>query len=350
MFTATQAVFGLSIGLTFVEMVYFYCKKVRGEHSEVSEKTGKPRVNKRGVRCLGFCSVVLTVLAIALGVTQFEDQGCLERWFVDKERNCKSCTLYFGEECLGCASSAKCDTCKPGYFFASQNDTQRGIVAETEIRCRPCAEFFGEFCLECTQTQCTVSAQKSAFLDAKGLVIECSSIPNCAPDSCDAKGCTACNAGFYLDANRQCQACGGAIPNCKTCSSATVCTSCAFNYLKVSEKKERCECDPSQVPNSILNPQTGFCECLKAGEFMHANHGCLQCDYLVPGCSSCSQVAWNSGISLDTGRLAGPQGAAVYLSCNKCTTNDRFVKITLNPKIAVEGFNYAAPTFAALPP
>lgn len=70
--------------------------------------------------------------------------------FVDEDILCKDCVVFFGQECLACSSSARCDTCASGYFFAEVDDESRGIVAATEIRCRPCQDFFGEFCSECT--------------------------------------------------------------------------------------------------------------------------------------------------------------------------------------------------------
>ena len=42
-----------------------------------------------------------------------------------------------------------------GYFWANNNDTVTGIVAENEIRCRPCSDYFGTLCEECEQTGCT---------------------------------------------------------------------------------------------------------------------------------------------------------------------------------------------------
>mmetsp|Transcript_14947 Transcript_14947/g.18819 ORF Transcript_14947/g.18819 Transcript_14947/m.18819 type:complete len:203 (+) Transcript_14947:159-767(+) len=98
-----------SASFSLIELVYYYCMKVKGVNVEIDRKTQKPHANQKFVRGYGFCSVVMAALAIGVGFSAFDEQGCLDRWFVHDENICTSCTLYFGEECLDCTSSAKCD-------------------------------------------------------------------------------------------------------------------------------------------------------------------------------------------------------------------------------------------------
>ena len=94
--------------------------------------------------------MVLVVAAVIIGFNVFDEQGCQQNWFVEDENICKSCTVHFGDECLLCTDSSKCEECQVGFFWASEDDPQRGIIASSEIRCRTCQEQWGEFCEECT--------------------------------------------------------------------------------------------------------------------------------------------------------------------------------------------------------
>ena len=74
---------------------------------------------------------------------------------------------------------------------------------------------------------------------------------------------------------------------------------------------------------------------------MHEKFGCHSCNYLIPGCSGCSQVNWNSGIELDSTRLG--VNKASFLTCDKCTGDERFVSINLSPTSNIPApVNYAA--------
>lgn len=84
---------------------------------------------------------------------------------------------------------------------------------------------------------------------------------------------------------------------------------------------------------------------------MDATHGCLTCQYMIQGCTSCSIVNWNTGLQLDHVRKYGPGTPnRDYLVCNSCNNDDRFVEINLDASIAVAGFDYtAAITSTGLP-
>lgn len=152
-------------------------------------------------------------------------------------------------------------------------------------------------------------------------------IKNCADSSCSATGCTACKEGYYLNAvNGTCDLCSDAIPYCSACSSATQCTACSHESFIVSDAGA-CICDNAGKEETMIrNETTGFCSCTD-GLFMDLNHGCLTCDYMIPGCRSCSQASWNSSIPLDNARMSGPDSDPVFLTCDACSTSERYVFI-----------------------
>lgn len=109
--TYAELTFIASAALTLIEIVYFYFMKVKGINLEVNVTTGKPRAKNKFVRGFGFCTVLFAAIAVITGIYSYDDQGCLDKWFVDETNLCKSCTLFFGEECLDCADSTKCTQC-----------------------------------------------------------------------------------------------------------------------------------------------------------------------------------------------------------------------------------------------
>lgn len=72
----------------------------------------------------------------------------------------------------------------------------------------------------------------------------------------------------------------------------------------------------------------GFCQC-NNGFHLVEGLGCVDCQYLIPGCNSCSDVAWNSGIVLDSDRVFG--GAKTgSVTCDSCFDDARFVEIDID--------------------
>ena len=63
-----------------------------------------------------------------------------------------------------------------------------------------------------------------------------------------------------------------------------------------------------------MDTNTGACEC-DSGYFM-TDKGCRTCEYMIPGCTECDMVSYNTGLPLF--------GAATfidenqYLSCFEC--------------------------------
>lgn len=81
-------------------------------------------------------------------------------------------------------------------------------------------------------------------------------------------------------------------------------------------------------------------------DFMHAEYGCHSCNYLLPGCTSCSAVKWNTGIALDADRLGTD---TPFMTCNDCKGDERFVNINLDTSVKISGFDYAKADFTKLP-
>ena len=101
-----------------------------------------------------------------------------------------------------------------------------------------------------------------------------------------------------------------------------------------------------------LDETTGLCSC-EDGYHMHPTHGCLKCDYMIPGCRTCSEAYWNTGISLDTIRMYGPDvegcNSAKYLTCDQCELAERFVQIELDDTVEIDDFDYEHIDYANLP-
>ena len=163
------------------------------------------------VKLIGYVSILLAICAIITGLLVFEEQKCLDRWFIDDNNViCKDCSVYFGQECLSCNSTA-CETCESGYFFATQDQNYTNIdlviEATNENRCRLCTEVFGSSCIECNQTQCTqIDETSNSFIDSDGQVAVCTKVENCADTGCSNDGCIECEEGFFVNAGA-CTAC-----------------------------------------------------------------------------------------------------------------------------------------------
>lgn len=125
-----------------------------------------------------------------------------------------------------------------------------------------------------------------------------------------ATGCTECQSGFYLDEG-QCKSCNSALPGCKQCLNADVCTMCASEFLTIDAG--RCICRDG-VPNQIQNMNTGACEC-RDGYYMTAT-GCLTCEYMIPYCEQCSISSQRTGLELYG--EATFLDSKMYLTCDEC--------------------------------
>ena len=319
-------------------MTVYHFARVQGTNYEVQKETNRPIVSSALAKQCGCLSILLAVVAIVLGTQAFDEKFCLEKWFIDQDVVCIDCSVIFGEECLGCTNSTMCSNCTVGFFWASNNDTTFGIVAETEIRCRTCAAHFGEECTACNQTQCTNST--GGYIDGDGQVVECTLVDNCADEECSLDGCSACAEGYYLDADGQCALCGDAISGCVSCSSETVCLACGIEGLTVSEDESACVCDKTDRPNAVFDAVAGTCSCA-AGYHLHPTLGCSPCKYHVPGCFECAETEEDTGIPLDFYRMYGPDATATYLDCASCELAERFVSYPAGGQVKCESCQVA---------
>jgi len=117
---------------------------------------------------------------------------------------------------------------------------------------------------------------------------------------------------------------------CTACSNATTCTACFNKKWLVDPITNSCKCNSTGYEHMTTNAQ-GFCRC-DVGYHLKEDFGCAKCQYLIPGCSSCSEVLWDSGIKLDTTRMYGLNKTNNYVTCNSCVVNERFVQINLDAK------------------
>ena len=68
-----KAAFRLCALLTIIEMCFFYCSKATGVNPEINQQTNKPHAKNKFVRGFGFCSILLTAVAVVVGVFAFKD-------------------------------------------------------------------------------------------------------------------------------------------------------------------------------------------------------------------------------------------------------------------------------------
>jgi hypothetical protein len=73
---------------------------------------------------------------------------------------------------------------------------------------------------------------------------------------------------------------------------------------------------------------TGSCTCA-AGYQLMPTLGCVECSYLIPGCFSCSEATYNTGLLLDNMRVNGVWEDVGYVTCDRCLIDERFVELNL---------------------
>ena len=138
-----------------------------------------------------------------------------------------------------------------------------GAVSETVVAETVCTLLHGENCIDCTK-----------------------------------EACTKCSSGFVLDQNA-CHSCALYIPNCKECSSTTICTSCLAGYKKEGDTCIPCEAGTySSIPSSTCLPceaqyysQEGATSCTPCPESMYSDTkapSCTSCSITWPGCTQCT--------------------------------------------------------------
>ena len=124
-----------------------------------------------------------------------------------------------------------CNYCEPGYIRNSDGTS-----------CNACSAG----CKECTGATCKTCADNRYLSSGQCLFCDTTSdgaISFCK--TCDGAACKTCLSGFFLDTGKKCQSCSDA---CLSCTSSTVCTSCAKGYSLKKEtvnKVDKATCVPS---------------------------------------------------------------------------------------------------------
>lgn len=100
----------------------------------------------------------------------------------------------------------------------------------------------------------------------------------------------------------------------------------------------------------MLDEDTGLCMC-EDGYHMHPTFGCLTCQYMIPGCASCSEVYWDTGIPLDNVRMHGPDSTSCdkSLTCNACQLSERYLKLSWDHVFSAKDFSYKSMNYFDLP-
>jgi proprotein convertase subtilisin/kexin type 5 len=172
----------------------------------------------------------------------------------------------------------------------------------------------------------------------------------------------ACNAGFVL-AGSQCLTCGSAIPNCLTCTSAVMCTSCESGYF-VDPITRLCLTCASAMPGCLTCSSSMACtSCDSAAQFglsgsvCTCNAGyvllgteCVTCGSAMPNCETCSSATIctscsssyfvNATTSQCSTCLNAMPGCLTCTSSSACTDCDIASQFTLSGTTCVCSTGY----------
>jgi len=248
-------------------------------------------------------AVIITSTSVFLGMFTFANQGCIEGSFVENGF-CKLCADYVDINCEKCDDRLECKQCKEGYF---------GLDRE----CIGCQNRFGKECQTCTAGGCNVCSD--GYFVSYGQCEECRFVEHCKKIDCSDTGCVECEDGYYLDEGI-CKACSQAISGCTLCESSDTCFACVSDYLFVEDGICKCR---EEGRNQETDEITGACFCTE-GYYM-TDKGCLNCEYLIPGCELCSLTEQNTGIPLYALASYFESPTQQYLDCDICS-HGRYVQ------------------------
>ena len=136
--------------------------------------------------------------------------------------------------------------------------------------CEPCAA--GDSC----------GCPAGTSSNGAGACVTCNKDADCADNQvCENKGTLAaqckaltCDADKYAE-NHECKSCSGAISNCATCSSSSVCTGCQPGYNVVNGKCELRDCGAGMY----LNMEDGQCySCSNGCKSCTGPDSCTECE------------------------------------------------------------------------
>lgn len=209
---------------------------------------------------------------------------------------CQGCT----SPCNSCTNATFCLTCLPGYFyyaFTCGTKCPSGYYADNSTNtcvscispCKTCLSLSA--CSSCSQgfwngTSCSNSCPSGQFGDSINFACaNCDS--SCLTCITTAFTCTSCISTLIFF-NRQCLSscpsrffnlsgtCRACVPPCYTCSSASICLSCSYNYLLNGSCSSSCPIGYYQSQASLT------CEaCLPSCFTCRSGTSCTSC---ISGC------------------------------------------------------------------
>lgn len=167
--------------------------------------------------------------------------------FYLRDGTCVACHA----SCATCSDSTYCNTCKTGYFNATNADYRTCVSCSTGCisctsasSCTTCATRYrlsasacvacSANCLQCTNSACTNCEDGYGLIS--GVCQICSNVAFGGTAGCQTCtvsvgliSCTKCSAGYYLTALGACQTCSSRFPNAALCTS-NVALQCQNDY------------------------------------------------------------------------------------------------------------------------
>jgi len=243
------------------------------------------------------CNACENVVGITLGT---QSNACLQC-----PSFCASCT----ESGL---QSTTCNLCMPGYFLSSG-------------QCSPCPNY----CLTCSPSAknptsgvcsaCMTGYTVNTLSPTSACLYwppECKSVNGLANTlyPTDVQ-CTSCNAGYYWDTVQNCDACNW---GCTTCSSFSICLTCAVGFVLQGSS-----CTPCSYGCDNCNSGVATCSSCMTNWGLQSTgfDSCTQCP---PNCLLCS--APGSCTTCDDGYYVSGTGCSVCPSnCETCTMSNNIL-------------------------
>lgn len=292
--------------------------------------------------CVG-CNAVYSCAACAIGCT-----SCTNSSF------CYSCTTGYyllnnvctpcSSNCLTCITNASyCTSCPQGYVINGTLCSNCQLVGGPTGTCNcPNGTYWSGFsCQNCitgcnicsSTTGCITCGSNSIYDPTKNICITPSD-PNCVAiyytSIAMPTTCKICAIDSYLDSNSSsCTLCSSKIPNCKSCSSNSICILCYTGYY--TNSASTCSACNISLPNCDTCSSTTKCDQCSLGYFWNSSlSACVACGY---GCSVCSNTSscliCGNGFTFINGSCQlCPPGCATcltYLNCTSCTSRYYYV-------------------------
>lgn len=221
---------------------------------------------------------------------------------------CQGCTA----PCKTCTNASFCLSCLSGYYYYSYACTTScpsGYYADNSTNncvscispCKTCSSLSN--CLSCNQgfwngSVCSNSCPNGQFGDTLNFICKTCD-PSCLTCITTATTCTSCSSTliFY---NRQCLStcpsrfynqsglCASCVPPCYTCSSATSCLSCSYNYLLNSTCLSACPVGyyKDEATLTCLACLPSCYTCASASSCTSCLSGCLYSGSCLSSCPS----------------------------------------------------------------